>query len=174
MGRPLELTDEIAETICAEVARGKPIALAAAKAGFTERAAFKWMAQGRADLEAGVDSVRGRFVQAIARARDDMSSPLVQAAIQGAVAGDDVRGILSVLKTFQPAYFGDRALEVTVALEQAAEAPTQADAGSGPDASAVRVELVRCPACGAGSATDEATGPTFCVGCGNRLPEAAT
>jgi hypothetical protein len=167
-----QLTDEVAEAICQEIARGTPVALAAQIAGFTARAFFKWQSLGNADIEDGkggrVDrngeitggTVHARLVHRLALARARMAAPLVDAATEGARKGTDIRGVLSVLKTFLPAHFGDRALEVQAQVEMLAEQPQVDDRASAGPAYQV-VATARCGACGA----EQLEGKRYCGDC---------
>lgn len=171
MPQTTHLTDEVAEVICSQVAIGRSMALAAAAAGFDRTTAVKWQAMGNADLRAGVASVHARFVVRLARARGELSDMLTRRALEGLdqpPSLSNTRDTLSVLKTFLPSFYGERAADLDAAAELAATQP-ETDAGASPSDQAVAVELVRCPSCGTGTAADEGT-PRFCAACGQRLP----
>ncbi len=168
---PLELNEAVAEAICSRVEAGRPIPLAAEMAGFSADAVWKWQRQGKADLRDGVDSMQARFVQRLARARDGLAGRLqglIMAGIQSPKEVD-AKAALSAIKTFLPAYFGDRSLEVQAALEAASERPEATGDGQAAQPGATAVELARCGACGCGTATDLGEAAKWCGGCGGRL-----
>lgn len=169
MGRPLELTDDVAEAICSQVEKGLPVALAAPLAGFTRQAVDKWQRQGRADLEAEVDSQQARFVVRLERARARLAGPIVEKVRDAAVSKPfevDWRAAVAALETLMPAHFGKKALELRAAREAFEEAAAQADEGAGQADAAVRVELVRCASCG----EDQLPGKRLCGDCGAEMP----
>lgn len=168
-GRPCELTDAIAEAICADIEKGIPIGLAAGPLGFTRQAVDKWQRQGRAEIDAGQpDGVRARFVVKLAGARSRLARSLVERVHLGATGKPfeaDWRAAIAALETLMPTHFGKRALEAQADLEASPEeAETQAGGSS------VTADVVRCGACGVGSAVDDAAKvPTYCAACGERL-----
>lgn len=163
MPPPLELTEALAEAICAEVEAGQPITLAAESAGYSPDAVFKWQRQGRADMRDGVDSQQARFVKRLARARGVMGGRLVKATLDGIETPGkaDAKAALSALKTFLPRYYSDRALDDQASAEADAPAASEATADPG----AVTVELCRCPSCG----DDQLPNKKYCGGCGQPM-----
>ncbi len=186
-GRPLELNDSVAETICSQIEAGLPIGLAAATAGFTRQAVDKWQRQGRVDLEAGAvvtlddlgrpvgGTPQARLVVRLERARAKLATSLVDRVRAGATGKPfevDWRAAVAALETLMPAHFGKRALELQAAREEQADAP--ADTTTSPTQGSV-VEAVRCVTCGVGTASDDpGRPPLFCAGCGAKLPAAST
>ncbi len=158
------LTDAVIETLCVAVEGGTSVHLASEATGFTERAFYYWLKQGRTDIEAGRETVHARLVRRLARARIGLAAPLVTAALAQARDGADNRSALSLLKTFLPAHYGDRSLDVQQALDAAAQAVESAEA-------ARAALVVRCNGCGTGTATDDrSTPPLYCAACGERFP----
>lgn len=168
MSRPCELTDAIADAICADIERGIPIGLAAGPLGFTRQAVDKWQRQGRAEMDAGeTEGVRARFVVKLAGARARLARSLIERVHVGATGKPfeaDWRAAIAALETLMPTHFGKRALEAQAALEDA----TDAAPSDGPGDGQVRVELVRCPSCGADQLPDK----KFCGDCGKAMAPA--
>lgn len=164
-GRPSKLTPELAELIAAEVADGMPIGLAAAAHGVSRDTVFAWQAQGRRDAKAGAESPHRDFSDRLERARATFAKALV-AGIKAARHGTgerDWKALAYLERTRLPAHLSDRALEAEAASLEGD------DAGGMPGWRPV--EPVRCPACGAGTASDDGA-PRFCGGCGAPLAPA--
>lgn len=164
-GRPSKLTPDVAETIAAAVGKGLTIGLAARKANVDRTTVMLWLKKGREQERAGLAGIERDFFDRVECARATLAEAIAE-GIKGARVGEgrDWRALAYFERTRLRAHLSDAALD------------DEAKALEGDDATLPGwrpVEPVRCPSCGAGTASDGGA-PRFCSSCGAPLAPPAS
>jgi hypothetical protein len=82
-GRPRDLTDELGQQIVSSIASGSFMTVAAARVSVSAETVYGWLRRGQGDQAAGLDTVFGRFEQAISRAQAEAEAEAVAVLQRG-------------------------------------------------------------------------------------------